>query len=117
MFGVIHMDGSGEDNPPLENLSGLYDELFSSGIEDGNVAVIHDDSGWCISAHRDGGLVFEHLGNGGERHMNQVPRERVLELWKRLIAGEIDGLLAESWKPGYADRLVNRGAEGSSGCR
>jgi len=95
------MDGSGEDNPPVESLSTLYEELHSSGIVDGNVAVIHDDSGWCISAHRDGTLVFEHLGQGGERHMVAVPKERVLELWKRLIDGDIEGLLKEPWKPGY----------------
>src|SRR5437667_2329916 len=98
------MDSSGENDPPVETLSGLYDELSSSGIYDGNVAVIHQDTGWCMSAHRDGRLVFEHLGEGGERHMLPVPKERVLELWKRLIQGDIDGLLSEPWKLGYVDR-------------
>ncbi len=101
MFGVIHMDSSGEDNPPLESLPKLYDELFTSGIVDGNVAVINDDSGWCLSAHRDGAVVFEHLGEGGERHMLPLPKERVLKLWKQLIDGDIDGLLAEPWEKGY----------------
>jgi hypothetical protein len=101
MFGVTHMDASGEDDPPLESLSALLDELETSGILDGNVAVIHDDTGWCLSAHRDGRLVFEHLAEGGERHMIPVPKERVLELWKRLIGGDIEGLLAEPWQPGY----------------
>ena len=104
MFGVIHMDGSGEDNPPVISLSVLYDELSSSGIKDGNVAVIHDDSGWCMSAHRDGSLVFEHLSEGGERHMTSVPKKQVVELWKRLIEGDIDGLLAEPWTTGYTKR-------------
>jgi hypothetical protein len=103
MYGVIHMDASGEDNPPVESLSDLYDELASSGIIDGNVAVIHDDSGWCISAHRDGRVVFGHLGTGGDRHMIPVSKERVLELWRRLIDGDIDSLLAEPWKPGYVE--------------
>jgi len=104
MYGIIHMDGSGEDNPSLESLTHLYDELASSGITDGDVAVIHDDTGWCLSAHRDGRLVFEHLGNGGERHMIPIPKERVLELWLRLIDGDIDGLLTEPWTPGYIKR-------------
>jgi hypothetical protein len=104
MFGVIHMDGSGDGNPPVESLSDLYGELFSSGIVDGDVAVIHDDSGWGMSAHRDGRLVFEHLGGqGAARHMISVPKERVLELWKRLIDGDIDGLLKEPWKSGYVE--------------
>ena len=104
MFSVIHTDGSGDENPAVESLSDLYDELFSADREHGDVAVVHDDSGWSMSVHRDGRLVFEHLGKGGERHMIPVPKERVLELWRRLIAGDIDSLLDEPWKPGYVER-------------
>lgn len=103
MYGVTHTDGSGDDNPPLESLSLLYDELLTADREHGDVSVIHDDTGWSMSAHRDGRLVFEHLENGGERHMMYVPKSRVLELWKRLIDGDIDGLLMEPWKPGYVE--------------
>ncbi len=95
------MDGSGEDDPPLESLAALYDELALSGIMDGNVSVIHDDTGWCMSAHRDGRLVFEHLAEGGEMHMIPVSKKRVLELWQRLIEGDVEGLLSEPWKLGY----------------
>jgi len=101
MFSVVHTDGSGDENPPLESLSPLYDELLSADNEHGDVSVIHDDSGWSISAHRDGRVVFEHLARGGERHMIPMPKKRVLELWRRLIEGDIEGLLAEPWKPGY----------------
>ena len=64
---------------------------------------IHDGTGWCISAHRDGGLVLEQLGKRGAtaRHMEPVPKQRVLELWGRLIEGDIEGLLSEPWKLGY----------------
>lgn len=105
VYGVVHMDGSGEDDPPVENLSGLYDELELSGIVEGNVAVIHDDTGWCMSAHRDGRLVFENLESRGEcaLHMMPVLKERVMELWQRLIDGDIDGLLLEAWQRGYSD--------------
>ena len=101
MFHVMHMDANADDDPPIESLPALYDELWSSGIVDGSVAVFHDDTGWCMSAHRDGRLIFEHLGEGGERHMLPVPKECVIALWKRLIAGDITGLLAEPWKTGY----------------
>ncbi len=108
MYGVIHMDGSGDDDPPLDKLPALYDELFNSGIFDGNVAVINDDTGWCLSAHRDGRVVFGNLQDRtSDRHMIPVPKERVLELWKRLIAGDVVGLLKEPWKPGYVDRSGN----------
>lgn len=103
MFGIIHADGSGEDNPPLDRLPDLFDELSTADREHGDVAVVNDDSGWCLSAHRDGRLVFEKLGSRGTtaRHMIPVPKENVLKLWKRLIEGDIDGLLKEPWKSGY----------------
>lgn len=101
MFSFIHTDGSGTDNPPLEDLEALYDELLSADREHGDVYVVHEDSGWSMSAHRDGRLVLEHLKDGGERHMIPVPKERVIELWRRLAAGDIDGLLTEPWRPGY----------------
>jgi hypothetical protein len=105
MYGIVHMDGSGEDNPPVETLPNLYDELFSSGIIGGDVSVIDDNSGWGMSAHRDGRLVFEHLGGqGSPRHMIPVPKEHVLELRRRLIDGDIDGLLLEPSRPGYTDK-------------
>lgn len=103
MFGVIHTDGSGDNNPPIESLSHLYDELITADREHGDVAVVHDDSGWCMSAHLDGRLVFERLGTRGKtaHYMMPVSKERVLELWKRLVDGDIDGLLNEPWKIGY----------------
>jgi hypothetical protein len=80
MFRVIHSDGWGEDEPPLQRLSALCDELLTADCEHGDVAVIHQDSGWCMSAHRDRRLVFEHLGKNGPRHMIPVPMKRVLDL-------------------------------------
>ena len=104
MFGVLHLDGSGDNDPPLESLSDLYDELRFADREHGDVSVIHDDTGWCMSAYHGGRLVFEHLDKGGERHMFPVSKERVLQLWLRLIEGDIDGVLAEPWKAGYVER-------------
>jgi hypothetical protein len=103
MYGIIHRDGSGEDNPPLGRLSALYDELLDTDLEHGDVAVVHDDSHWCMSAYRDGHLVFEKLGTRGitARHMLAVRKEHVLNFWRRLIDGDIDGLLLEPWTIGY----------------
>ena len=44
-----------------------------------------------------------HLGGGGARHLTPVAKARVLEYWRRLIAGEIEQLLAEPWRPGYQE--------------
>jgi hypothetical protein len=102
MYGILHIDGSGEDNPPLDRLPALYDELKSEEFAAGDVAVINDDLGWSMSAYRDGRVVLEHLRDGGQRHLIPVQRERVLELWRRLIMGDLQGILAEPWKSGYS---------------
>ena len=103
MYGIIHTDGSGEDSPSLDRLPSLFEELSTADPEHGDVAVVNDDSGWCMSAHRDGRLVFEQLGSRGTtaRHMMPVSKEIVIEMWKRLIQGDIEGLLKEPWKSGY----------------
>jgi hypothetical protein len=102
MFGVLHADGSGEDDPPIESLSRLYHELAETTAEHGDVSVIHDDTGWCVSAHRDGRVVLVNLGRRGEaRHMSSVPKDGVLRLWRALIDGQIEAVLAEPWNPGH----------------
>jgi hypothetical protein len=103
MFSIRHTAGSGEVNPPVEAIYALYDELLTADQEHGDVSVANEESGWCMSAHRDGRVVFGNLKDYGrsDRHMIPVSKERVLELWKRLIDGDIDGLLKEPWKEGY----------------
>jgi len=96
------MNGLDESNPPVESFPSLYDELSHSGITDGDVCVGDDETGWCISAYRNGNIVFGQAGDPStERHMKNVPKERVIEYWNRLVAGDIEGLLAEPWEPGY----------------
>ena len=86
----------------MERLSDLYDELLTANPEHGDVAIVNQDNAWCMSAHRDGRLVFEQLSRlGNQRHLIPVPKAHVLELWLKLIDGDIEGLLAEPWKPGY----------------
>jgi hypothetical protein len=104
MFSVIHTDGSGNDDPPVESLSSLHDELSTADQEHGDVSVVHEDTGWCMSAHRDGRLIFQHLGTREGRHMIPVSKERVLALWHRLINGDVEGILTEPWKSGYSER-------------
>jgi hypothetical protein len=84
-------------------LSALYEELAESDQEHGDVSVCHDESLWCMAAHRDGRLVFVQLDGegGGPRHMIPVPKDQVIQFWHRLIDGDIEGLLNEPWRPGY----------------
>jgi hypothetical protein len=101
MFSVLHLDGSSDTDPPIDALSDLYDELQFADIEHVDVTVVHEDSGWSMSAYQSGRLIFEHLAQGGARHMIPVSKDRVLELWRMLAAGDMDTILKESWRPGY----------------
>jgi len=101
MFNVMHSDGTGEVNPPVESLSDLYDELSAADREHGDVSVAHEESGWCLSAHRDGRVVLEHLRDGRPRHMIPVAKEQVIQLWIRLVDGDVEAILSEPWKEGY----------------
>jgi hypothetical protein len=102
MFSIFHRYGTWDENPPLDALSDLYDELQAVDPEHVDVSVVHDDSGWSMSAYQSGRLVFEHLEQGGECHMIPVSKDRVLELWRLLAAGDIDTIRKEPWRPGYA---------------
>jgi hypothetical protein len=103
MIGFLHTDGSGEQNPPLERLSDLFDELLTADQEHGDVAVSNYDIGWRISAHRDARVILSEIGKRRPRHMIPITKETVLDLWTRLARGEIESILSEPWKPGYTE--------------
>lgn len=100
-FGILHIDGAGEDSPDIDSLDLLYDELDRADEEHFDVSVVHDETGWSLTAYPSGRLVFEHLDSGGERHMIPVPKDHVIKLWRLLAAGQIDAILDEPWKLGY----------------
>ena len=101
MFSVMHTDGSGDDFSKDEQLEDLYRELAGSDAEHGDVGVVDEETGWCVSAHRDGRVVLTELGKGNARHMLPVPEAQVLDLWKRFIAGGVQSIDREPWKDGY----------------
>jgi hypothetical protein len=101
-YTVTHRYGRDVRDPPLSTLPELLVELDSrtEDIEHTDVSLRHE-SGWCLSAYRDGFLVFEHLERGGERHMKDVPREKIIELWNMLAVGDVAGVEREPWTAGY----------------
>lgn len=100
-FSIIHCNGSSENTQDLDSLNALFDELSTADQEHGDVALVHEETGWSLSAHRDGRAVFENLDSGGERHMIPVPKDHVIRLWHLLAAGQIDEIFREPWKLGY----------------
>jgi hypothetical protein len=78
--------GDSDDNPPVALMREALAELDIEDMEHPDVALIHD-SGWCLSAYPSGLLIWEHLGGDQPKHMRNVPRERILELWLQLSKG------------------------------
>jgi hypothetical protein len=93
----------GEDipSPPQRVLAQLLASLDIVDPEHPDVSLRHE-SGWCLSAYPSGLLVWENVEAGAPppKHMTGVSRERVLELWKMLAAGEIDRIAALDWRAG-----------------
>jgi len=62
-----------------------------------------------LCSHRAGAplsrdfLIWENLGaeSHGARHMRNIPKEKVLELWWKLAQGKVDEINEEPWAPGY----------------
>ena len=98
--------GDCNNDPSVEQMREVLAELDVEDDEHPDVALVHE-SGWCLGAYPSGLLVWEYLGNAYEpRHMRGVPRDRVLELWKRLAKGEISAVNAEPWQPGYGSGVT-----------
>jgi len=89
-----------DKSPPLSSLSPLLDELATADPEHGDVSLTHE-SEWCISVSRSGYVTFENLEEGEPRHMRDLSREKILDLWAKLSRGEIESIESEAWLPGY----------------
>jgi hypothetical protein len=102
--------GGHERNPPVERMRDILQELDieTQDLEHPCVSLKHETE-WCLSAFLSGLLVWENVGGAPEdddpegqptRHMTGVSREKVLELWLKLAAGDIAVVDAEPWLPG-----------------
>ena len=54
-----------------------------------------------LSAFGGGLLIWENVETGAPRHMKNVSRDKVLQLWIALSRGDIASIEKESWLPGY----------------
>ncbi len=84
-----------------DGLGSLLDELLRADDEHTDVSV-SDPSGWTRSAFRSGKLVWENVEDGdGPWHIEQVNRDRVLQLFRAVVQGDLPAVQAEQWQPGY----------------
>ena len=101
-FNIVHRGGWFEAAPTVEMFEELYDERFIDDDEHVSVSVGHE-SEWYLSLYPDGALIWENVEaeDNEPRHMDEVPKEKVLELWAKLAHGDIESIEAEPWLPGY----------------
>jgi hypothetical protein len=88
--------------PTVERLREILAELDAEDDEQTSVSVTHE-SGWRLGAYPDSLLVWDNLKDQEPRHMNKVPRERVLGLWMKLARGMLAEIEHEPWLPGCQD--------------
>lgn len=103
MITTRNIDDTGDSDPSDHQLSELYDQLLHSDQEHGDVSVTDEDSGWCLSAHRDGRVVLANLIDldCAARYMHPVSKDKVLELWISLRDRALDRIESQLWKKGY----------------
>lgn len=100
-FHVTHRLGN-MDKAPHSAFPELLQELEDNPHDDEHTSVsVTHESEWCLSAYRGGYIVFENLEEGEPRHMNDVPSQKIVALWKLLADGDLGALESEPWKPGY----------------
>ena len=101
-FNITHRYGSMDGPKCASEFPALLRELDDrpEDTEHGSVSVTHE-SEWCISVSRGGYVTFEHLEDGGERHMLGVTDAKIIEFWTRLSEGNIAIIEQEPWTPGY----------------
>jgi hypothetical protein len=93
--------GGGEDSPSESRMREILAELdVKEDDEHPDVSLMHE-SEWALSAFAGGLVVWENVEAGEPRHMHNVSRERVFELWLKLSRGEIATIEQEPWLPGY----------------
>ncbi|MDR2173308.1 MAG: hypothetical protein LBE32_03780 [Burkholderiales bacterium] len=94
MGAVIHAPAEAE-------MAALLDSLSAEDIEHQDVS-LNDEQGWSLSVFPGGLIVFENVETGeGPWHMQSVTREKILEHWKDLAAGNHQKLLSLPWVAGY----------------
>lgn len=97
-FHLTNRWGATHPNPPTEMLRQAIATLDVEDQEHPDISLAHE-SGWCLSAFPSGLLLWENIEDDDEpRHMTDVPRAKVLELWQSLAQGDMDRINSEPWE-------------------
>ena len=99
-FHIANGFGDSLDEPTFEQMRAFLHELDVTDEEHG--AAWLSTNSVSLEWNGDGRLVLDvlDLDEEGVRHLTGVSRERVLELWVTLAAGDLATIEAEPWAPG-----------------
>lgn len=100
-FSVETRWGGAEESPSAERMRAILADLDVRDNEHPDTWLTHE-SGWMLIADQSGRVVLENLEScAPPRHILDVSRERMLELWLQLAAGNIDEVERAPWHPGH----------------
>mgnify|MGYP001487897236 CR=1 FL=1 len=102
MYSVRKWEGNSLGAIPESRFQEIIDDLRKADAEHPDVSLKHK-SEWCLTYGRDGRLMYANMEGAPDagRHMENVPVEKVVELWKKLARGELAAIEAEPWQPGW----------------
>lgn len=104
-YRVVDGFGDGIDNPSIEQMREFLERLNLDDEEHSEVWLTHDQTSWTLSCFPSSKIVFYQMSDGYEykpRHLTNVSRDKMLELWQKLANGQLDELEKELWKPGHS---------------
>jgi hypothetical protein len=95
--------GQDFDEPNAETIDRVLAELDEPVDEEHPDISLTHDSYWSLGAFPSGLVIWENIDDrfGSPRHLRDVPRGKLRELWIALASGDIAGIDAEPWLPGY----------------
>ena len=98
---VTYPVGDSEDINDVSELEKLYAEKDNGDEEHFGVSLTNDV--WVLSLNSSNTLIWENLEDEKikPKHLKNVSRGKVIELWQKLFYEKIDDIDSEPWMDGY----------------
>jgi hypothetical protein len=95
---IRHAFGGMESDPSLDGLRALLAELDEVADDEHPDVSICDESGWELSAFRDGTLIWGDVESGDdELELSDVPRDEMVRLFELVAIGRTEELRGLPW--------------------
>ena len=87
------------DEAAMRELLERLDDPEADEAEHPDVALIHDPSGWSVSAFPSGTITLENLNDSDNApsYMLKVSRDETLQVWLELSRGNIEKVQEKPW--------------------